>query len=269
MRFRRQALRHLEQPENLDRVARLTTVPSWLLTVALVVTVLAAGAWTGTATLDREVTAGGVLIHPHGVSDFDAAETGRVVKVWADRNEPVAKGTPIYSVQDDSGGIVTVPAPWDAYVVSLLIAEGQVIERGARVAELERLDAPGDALQAVLFVSAASAPMLSAGQPVHVDVAAVSTTVFGTLQGEVGTVGAFPETEDSLRAFLGSGRDVRPFLADGSVVRVVVLLHTDPESPTGLLWSKASPPFRLTSISEVDGRIVVGRDRPLDWVLGR
>lgn len=269
MMFRRQALRHLEEAEALDEVARLTTVPSWLLTLALAVTVVTAGAWSAMATVEREVLAAGVLIHSNGVSGFDAVESGRVVKVWISPTQRVAKGTPLYSVQGGNGRITTTPAPWDAYVVSLLINEGQLVQPGTRVAELERLDAPDNALQAVLFVPADTAPLIQPGIPVEVIADAVPSNVFGTLHGTVGSVGAFPETEESLKTFLGSGRDVRPLLAAGSVVRVVVPLATDPSSPNGLKWSKAAPPFRLNSVSDISGRFVIDHARPIDWVLGQ
>jgi multidrug efflux pump subunit AcrA (membrane-fusion protein) len=269
MMFRREALRQLNAPEQLDQAVRLANAPGWLLTSVLTLAVLGAFGWAVVDTVPRTVTAAGVLIHSNGVSGFDATVGGQVVKVWAAANQPVSAGTPLYSVQDAAGRITTVSAPWDANVVAMVISEGQYVEPGALIAELERLDAPGDQLEAVVFVPAAAAPRLAPGVPAQITTAAAPSTIFGTLHGTVSAVGAFPETEETLSAFLGTGRDVRPFLAKGSVIRVTVPLAPDPASPSGLRWSKASPPFRLTTQTQVSALFTVTREHPIDWLLNR
>lgn len=269
MKFRREALRKLEAPEQLDEVVTLTTVPAWLLTVALTVAVAAAGVWATYGTVARTVTAAGVLLHSNGISEFQSVDSGQVMKVWAAANTRVAKGTPLVSLQQPDGAVHTVNAPWDAYMVNLLISDGQLVRLGTPLAQMERLDTPGDALQAVVFVKATSAPLLQPGVAVEVAAAAVPSNVFGTLHGRVASVRAFPETEDSLRAYLGNGFDTQKLLSGGSVIRVTIPLDTDPNSPSGLKWSKASPPFQLNSASQVTARFTVAEEHPIDWLLGR
>ncbi|MEV4708485.1 HlyD family efflux transporter periplasmic adaptor subunit [Actinoplanes sp. NPDC049316] len=268
MMFRRQALRRLEAPEELDDVVRLATVPGWLLTVALLVAVGTAGAWAVWGTVDRTIRAAGVLVHSNGVSGVDATFSGQIVKVWTSANVRITKGTPVYSARRANGTVETVGAPWDAYVVGMAVSEGRLVQPGTRIAEMERLDTPGDALQAVVFFPASSAPLLRPGNTVAVTAPAAPSTVFGTMVGEVTEVGAFPETPESLRAFLGSGPDVPGLLAGGSVVRVVVPLHTDPASPSGLRWTKASPPFQLNSTSQITAVFTIAREHPITWLLG-
>jgi len=269
MNFRRQALRQMESPEQLDELVRLATVPAWLLTLALTIAVGATAAWSVVGTVSRNVAAEGVLIHSHGISAFDAVASGQVVKVWISPNQRLAKGTPVVSLQGADGTITTTTVPWDAYVVGVLVTEGELVQPGTQLADLERLDAPGDTLQAVVFIPATAAPLLQPGVPVEVSAAAVPATVFGTLTGRVATVGAFPETVDSLRAFLGSGFDVAALLKNGSVIRVTVPLQPDPNSPSGLKWSKTSPPFQLNSASGITARFTVSREHPIDWLVGR
>jgi hypothetical protein len=124
-------------------------------------------------------------------------------------------------------------------------------------------------LQAVVFVPASVAPLMQPGNQVAVVADAVPSTVFGTLSGTVASVGSFPETEDSLRAFLGSGADVRRLLGSGSVVRVTVPLATDAHSPSGLRWSKSPPPFQLNSESTITARFTIAVEHPISWLVGR
>jgi hypothetical protein len=144
-----------------------------------------------------------------------------------------------------------------------------MVEPGTPVADLERLDTPGDALQAVVFVPAAAAPLLQPGYQVTVVADAVPSTVFGTLSGTVTQVGSFPETELSMRTFLGSGADVRRLLGAGSVIRVTVPLRTDADSPSGLRWSKSSPPFQLNSESTITARFTIATEHPISWLVNR
>ncbi len=269
MRFRRQALRQLEAPEQLDEVARLAGVPTWLATAALTLVVVVAGTWSIAGTVTRSVRAAGVLIHSTGVSPLDATVSGQVTHVWAAPNQYVTKGTPLYSVQERAGNVDISVAPWDAYVVNWLIAEGAFIEPGSRVAQLERLDAPGDMLEAKVYAPASIAPQLSAGLSVEVQTAVAPAAVFGTLRGTVASVGSFPETEQSIHAFLGQDFQVAPLLADGNVIAVTVRLDTDPGSPSGLRWSKPGPPFRLTSLSQVTARFAVAREHPIRWLINK
>lgn len=269
MKYRRQALRRLDAPEQLDEAVRLAGVPTWLTAVALTLAVGFAAAWSTTTEVRRVVEAAGVLIHSAGVSPLDAVEGGQVMEVWGALNHRVAKGTPLYSLRTADQRIVIVNAPWDAYVVSWMISEGQLLQPGTRIADMERLDSPDDNLQAVVYVAASSAPLLRPGNQVEVVAEAVPSTIFGKLRGTVATVGAFPETEESLRAFLGSGADVRRLLAGGSVIRVAVPLEPDPDSPTGLRWSKQSPPFQLNSVSAVTASFTVAVEHPIDWLLKR
>ncbi|MFF3389984.1 hypothetical protein ACFYW1_03370 [Streptomyces sp. NPDC002669] len=192
MRFRKQAVRKLESPEQLDEIARLTSVPGWLTTLALSVVVLTVGGWSALATVTETVSAPGVLV---GASD--------------ERPEAV----------------VYAPVP----TASLLH--------------------PGQAVR----LSAAAAPAASAG----------------TLSGTVTAIASAPETEQSLRARLGADHDLAPYLGSGPVTAVTIRLATDPQSPTGLKWSRSGPAFALGPMSPVTAVLDVSAEHPINWLVKR
>jgi len=268
MRFRGQALRQLEAPEQLDEVVRLATIPGWLLTATLTAIAIGAALWACFATVTSTVQATGVLIHSDGISTLDATSSGQVTKVWASPNEQVSAGTPLYTITNSGGQPVTVGSPWSAYVVSLQISVGQLVEPGSTVADLEPLNLPGETLEAVVFVPSDFAAGLAPGMSVQVSSPEAPVAVFGTLQGTVASVGAFPETVTSLQAFLGAGYNVLPLLKNGSVVRVDIPLATEPGS-TALEWSKQAPSYSIDSESPVSASFTVSRQHPVDWLLGK
>ncbi|MER6914748.1 HlyD family efflux transporter periplasmic adaptor subunit [Streptomyces sp. NPDC000594] len=269
MRFRKQALRKLESPEQLDEVARLTSMHTWLTTVALLVVVVSLGVWSAFATVPKTVDAPGVLTHAAGAVTLDAARQGQVASVLVAPNQRVGRKQPLYTLVGRNGVTETVTAPWTAHVVSVRISEGEMLLPGSKVAVLERLETPGDPLEAMVYVPVAHAPLLRVGMPVRLSAAVAPVNVFGTLSGTVSAVGSVPETEESLHALLGADRDVTPFLSSGSVVAVTVRLTPDAASPSGLKWSRSAPSFELNAQSAVTATLTVARERPLDWLVKR
>jgi multidrug efflux pump subunit AcrA (membrane-fusion protein) len=268
LKFRRPALRHLEAPEKLDEVVRLASAPAWLMGAALVVIVAAAVIWASVGNVATSLGASGVLIHAEGISTLDATTSGQVVRWSVSPDALATKGAPLYSVQESDGQIHTVTAPWDAYVVSEIVTDGQLVEPGTAVATLEQVSGPSEPLEAVVFVPAAAAPAIAPGGGVTLTAADAPSSVFGTLRGTVTSVGRFPETADSLQAFLGAGANTQSYLAAGSVIRVVIKLATVPGAPTRLVWSKAAPSYTLDSESSAQASFVVARQHPIDWLLG-
>jgi multidrug efflux pump subunit AcrA (membrane-fusion protein) len=269
MKFRPAALRQLQSPEQLDQVVRLASVPAWLMTAVLAVIVAVAATWASVATVATTVGAPGVLIHANGVSTLDATVSGQVTRVWAAPGAFAASGAPLYAVQGANGRSRTVSVPWDAYVVSATVTVGQLVEPGTPVADLERVSGPGDPLEAAVFAPAAVAPAIRPGAAVTLAAAAAPSAVFGTLRGTVASVGGFPETSESLRAFLGQDASTATYLAAGSVIRVIIKLATVPGSPARLAWSKASPGFRLNAEASVQAGFVIARQHPVQWLISR
>ena len=268
MRFRRQALRYLEAPEQLDQVVRLASPRRWLLGLSLLTIVVAATGWATIARVAQSVHASGVLVHALGISRLDATRSGDVVTLWTSPNALVAVGSPLYTIRSDNGTLTTITSPWDAYVVSILVAPGNYVTSGTHIATFEPVSGAADQLIAAVFVPQASAPMIDVGEEVTLDVPEAPPSVYGHLSGSVQSVSAFPETEGSLHQFLGDAVDVSGFLRDSPVIRVIVDLSTSPTSPTTLRWSKATPPFQLGSASRVDASFTISNEHPISWLVG-
>jgi multidrug efflux pump subunit AcrA (membrane-fusion protein) len=270
VKFRRAALRELEAPEKLDQVIRLASAPAWLMGAALAVIVAAAAAWASVGTVVTTVAAPGVLIHADGVSTLEATVSGQVVRWWVSPDGLAIKGAPLYSVQDPDGKISTVTAPWNAYVVSAIVTDGQLVSPGTPIASLEQVTGAGTPLEAAVFVPTAASPAITAGTSVTLTSAAAPSSVFGTLRGTVASVGRAPETAGSLQAFLGQGTSIgtSSLLSAGGVIKVVIKLATAPGSATRLAWTKAAPSFALGPESSVQASFTVARQHPITWLLG-
>jgi len=267
MKFRSAAMKNIGEPERLDQPLKLSSIPSWLVTCALLLAVVGVTVWAVTGTVARTVEAEGVLTRTAGVTDFEAGVSGRVEQVWVEPADQVSHGDRLYTVVTADGEVQHEPAPWDAYVVNLLVTEGQMLDPGTPTAALERVDGPGDELQARLYVPAAQAPMLHQGAPVEIEVESAAPAAFGTVGGTVTSVGRFPETAASLLAFLGRDRSIDRYLDRGPPIAVTVAL--DRNDSGELVWSKSRPPFTVMSQSSVAATFTLAEERPIDWVIRR
>jgi hypothetical protein len=267
MRFRRQALRYLEAPEQLDQVVRLASPRRWLLGIALASVVAAGAGWAIVGRVAQTWDAPGVLIHAEGISRLDATQSGVVERLLTSAGAAVRAGTPLYSVRADDGRLTTVTSPWTADVVNLLVAPGNYIAPGSHIGTFEPVTGPGDQLLAAVFVPETSVPMLHVGEAVTVNVPAAPTAAFGHLSGSVASIGSSPETSGSLQQFLGDSVDTATFLARGPVIRVIVRLAVTGGSPSALRWSKASPPGQLPPVSPVNASFTVSDEHPISWLV--
>ena len=269
MRFRQQALRQMEAPEQLDHVVRLASPRHWLLGVALAGVVAAAVGWASVGRIAQTWSASGVLVDAQGISTLDATGSGAVEQVLVADGAVVKVGTPLYTVRAQDGTLTTVTAPWQASVVNLLVAPGNYVTPGSPIATFEPIAGPGDQLVAALFVPETAVQLLHVGEAVSVDVPAASEASFGHLSGSVSSVGSAPETSGSLQQFLGASADTSTLLADGPVVRVIVRLAVASGSGTtgSPLWSKASPPYQLPVMSQADASFTISDEHPFDWLV--
>ena len=168
MMFRRQALRQLEAPEQLDDVGPAGHRPRVAAHVALTDRRRRPGAGRCTARWPHRQAAG-VLIHSNGISGLDATASGQIVKVWA----AATSGSPRAPRSTAAGRPTGRSGPSTRAVGRLRGQPGsstraQLVQPGTRVAEMERLDAPGDALQAVVFVAGQLRAAAAGRRPVEV-----------------------------------------------------------------------------------------------------
>ena len=249
-------------------MVRLASAPAWLMGAALVVIVAVAAVWASVGTVASTVAAPGVLIHADGVSTLDATTAGQVVKWYVAPDDLATKGAPLYSVAGTDGQVRTVSAPWDAYVVSVVVTNGQYVQPGTPIATLEEVTGGSDPLEAVVFIPAAAAPTIPLGTRVTLSAPSAPSSIFGTLSGTVASVGNFPETTDSLQAFLGEGGGTQssstPAAWCGSWSSWPRCRARD---QTRLV--KPSPGYTLDSEAAAEALFVVSKQHPIDWLFGR
>jgi HlyD family secretion protein len=152
-------------------------------------------------------------------------------------------------------------------VVELLVAEGQLVGLGARLASLETDQRTSD-LACLLYLPVRDGKRVAEGAAVQVVPDVISRERFGGIQGRVVSVSPFPMTRDAVTVTVGS-REVAEHLTTAEPhVEVVIALAADPATPSGYRWTSASgPPLRLTAGTTAQVRVIVEERAPITYVL--
>ena len=93
--YRKTALDKISSPEQLDKSLKITSPLSWLALIGLTLIVVVAVIWSVVGRIPETITLQGVLAEPNGVCSVFATESGKVVEITIDGNDPVSIGTPI------------------------------------------------------------------------------------------------------------------------------------------------------------------------------
>lgn len=266
MRFRTKALAKRRQGEELDRLPAIAKPRGWL--AALALTVLVVGLVVGllAGSIPRKVNAHGVLGSEGGVAEVQSAVAGEVDEVLVAAGDAVEENTPVATVRLPDGEVVTVVAGQVGEVMVVRTSPGRVLSPGSPVATVART--PSDPSQAYLFLDPDQAAGVAPGMSVDVHVAAAPSAAFGSIRGEVASVGQQPASPEELDVLLANGALAEQFSEDGAPIVVVVHLD-EADTPSGLSWSQGEgPDFPLRPGAIVDADIRLGDQSVLDVVLG-
>jgi HlyD family secretion protein len=101
MIFRKVALERLSSPEQLDQLMQVTTPKGWLALTALGALLLTALAWGVFGSIPTEATGEGILLRRGGVSNIVAAENGQVEEILVAVGDVIDKGQVVARVRQE------------------------------------------------------------------------------------------------------------------------------------------------------------------------
>ncbi|NUP00856.1 MAG: HlyD family efflux transporter periplasmic adaptor subunit [Nonomuraea sp.] len=269
MKFRFKALQRMREPDELDSPTLLASPRGWIATFVVLIIVVAAGIWFFAGKLPITVPAAGLLTHPAGTARLQTPYGGTVRSMLVGSDEDVREGQAVAIVAAD-GEERVVRSPFTGRVVAADAVAGHVVRPGDELLLVERTDAPGDRLVAMLFVPVDRAMGVVPGKPVELSVSSAPPGAYGLLRGRVHSVSPYPVLPEQAADLVGGEQVARGYLDDAPARLVIVDLERDPATPSGYAWStKKGPPVGLQSQVSVGGAIGLGSQTLFDLLLGR
>jgi hypothetical protein len=265
MEFRKQALTKVQSPWSLDSPVQLAPPRSLLALSVVAVLILAGVVWGCTGSIDRAVTAPGLLTHAEGSVYLQSAYKGQVTAVFAETGSTFPANAPLFTIKDGSHQY-TIRSATGGRIIVLIGKVGQVLDQGSQLAVIERVQKASDPLAAMVYLPPGSAGLIQVGNTVDLSVDSAPSSKFGVLRGTVQSIDQFPETEEQIANFLGDQELAKRFSGNGQPIGVLIKLKTAPTS-SGFAWSNHSGPrFPIDSRTPVSAAIHVQPIKPIDWV---
>ena len=267
--YRKSSLEKLSNPEQLDRMIRISSPMSWLALAAVLLVIVATAIWACLGTLPTTETVNGILTGPANVCAVYADAAGTVSSFEKAPGDAVEEGEVLAKLTGPDGSAREVRAAMAGTVGALSAAPGDAVTTGTELMRLTPADA--GAQVAVCYVPLTAAQKLRPGMAVQVCPAAVDSQKYGYLEAEILSVDAYAANTATLGYVLGTGNLVaEQFAANGPVVAVVCKLRTDGGSKSGLYWSNESGrALTVRNGSIVTARIVVESNPPITKLIDR
>jgi len=163
----------------------------------------------------------------------------------------------------------TVYSSYGGRITDILMSPGTSITSPSDIiVRLERLD---EELKVLLYVSSADGKKVSEGDEVHVSPSTVKKEEHGSIVGIVVGKSTQPATPTGMLNDLGNERLVEEYSRGGAPHRVEVDLEQAEDqaaSFSGYQWTSGSgPAIAIFSGTPVQATIIVGKKRPIDYVI--
>jgi len=164
----------------------------------------------------------------------------------------------------------TVRSPIAGRVVEIRVADQTAIDAGDPILLVEPAGTAATELQAVIFVSAATAKgRIEPGDPVALMPSTVKQEEFGFLRGTVTWIAEVPTSKSRMLAVLADRDLVEEFTREiGLPLEIRVALNKDARTPSGFEWSsKDGPPSLISAGTLCQARVTVEEQMPISFVI--
>lgn len=273
--YRKSSLEKLSNPEQLDRMIKISSPLSWLALLAVLMIIVATVVWSIVGTLPTTETVSGVLVDAGGVSAVYADTAGSFEKFLVDIGKEVKKGDKIAQIKLPDGTKKDILAERDGVISAHSLIPAAHPETGIPTmestpvyagTEVARISPKGVGAQVVVcYVPLMSAQKFKTGMEVLVYPASVDSQKYGHMEAEIVSVEEYATNVNEMAYVLGDGNGLAAqFTANGPVVAVVCKLKEDTSTKSGYHWSSESAQnLTVTNGTIISAKIVVDECAPI------
>lgn len=267
--YRKSSLEKLSNPEQLDRMIKISSPMSWLALIAVFLVILATVIWSIVGTLPTTETVSGMIVDPHHVNSVYADMNGTLEKYCVDTGKNVKTGEKIAEIKHTDGSILEVKADKDGVLSIHSLEIGAPVLAGTEIARITPQDLGAQVI--VCYVPLAHAQKYEKGMSVLVYPTSIDSKKYGHMEAEIVSVDAYAANTNSLVYVLGSGNMVaEQFASGGPIVSIVCKIKTDKETKSGYYWSSDSAKdLTVSNGTVISAKIVVEECAPITKLFGK
>ena len=159
-----------------------------------------------------------------------------------------------------------ITASHQGKVAEIFKKEGSFVQNGETVAMLS--SDPADGIYIAAFIPAIRSREIKCGMSVFFSPAIAPANLYGYIKGVVREASQMPSNLNAIQSELANEALTRQIAAQGAVIRVVVELLPDPNTPSGFAWTtKRGYPGKITN--GIVGEVIIntGKRSPASYIL--
>lgn len=261
--YRKSSLERISNPEQLDKVIKVTSPMSWLALIAIALIVAVAVVWSVIGTIPVTITVGGVISAPVGSNAVYSEEIGTVVSVRVREGDELHLGDEILSYKTVGNEIKTIYSDQVGYVSSVLVRNGDPVAPSNEVIRV--IPSVQGSQIVVCYVPAAQAKKLERGMLVNVNLNYLDSSSYGNMAARIVNIDAYAVSMEGMNGVLGASNNLSAsFTQNGAVVAVACELYPDENTLSGYYWSnEKGANVEVANGSQVTAKIVTEEVAPI------
>lgn len=237
--YRKSSLEKISNPEQLDKVLKVTSPMSWLALLAITVIIVITVIWGFVGSIPETITVkGAVAASSVGSNSIYTQESGTVVSLRVREGDEVHLGDPVMTYRNAANDVVEVYSDQVGTVSDLVVKKDDEFTPGKDVVRI--IPVSNDSQIVVGYVPVAKAKKLERGMQVNITLDALDGSAYGHMIGRIINIDAYATPDGGMSAVLGSNNNLQgTFNKDGAVVAVACELYPSDKTTSGYYWSNA------------------------------
>lgn len=234
--YRKSALERMSDPDQLDKVLKITSPMSWLALGTVTVIILITLVWSFVGTIPETITTKGIVTSVVGSNSVYSEDAGTVVSVRVRPGDEIHLGDEIFTYRDSSNSIITVFSDQVGQVTALVVNKDDKFNPGKDIIRVAPTSYNSQIV--VCYVPLASAKKLERGMTVNITLDSLDSNSHGHMTARIVNIDAYATPNEAMASVLGDNNNLSAlFTKDGAVVAVACELYPDPDTVSGLYWS--------------------------------
>ena len=261
--YRKSSLERLSNPEQLDKVLKVTSPMSWLALIGITVIILVTVIWSFVGTIPETVTAKGMVSSVVGSNSIYTQDAGTVVSLRVRAGDEVHLGDPVMTYRNASNEVVVVYSDQVGIVSELVVKKDDKFTPGK---DIIRISPVAQASQIVVcYVPLANAKKLERGMQVNITLDSLDSSSYGHMVARIINIDAYATSNEGISSVIGSDNNLQStFNKDGAVVAVACELYPDAATASGYYWSnRKGAGVQVENGSLVTAKIVTDEVAPI------
>lgn len=261
--YRKSSLERLSNPEQLDKVLKVTSPMSWLALIGITVIILVTVIWSFVGTIPETVTAKGMVSSVVGSNSIYTQDAGTVVSLRVRAGDEVHLGDPVMTYRNASNEVVVVYSDQVGIVSELVVKKDDKFTPGK---DIIRISPIAQASQIVVcYVPLANAKKLERGMQVNITLDSLDSSSYGHMVARIINIDAYATSNEGISSVIGSDNNLQStFNKDGAVVAVACELYPDAATASGYYWSnRKGAGVQVENGSLVTAKIVTDEVAPI------